>query len=86
MKNCNDTIGNRTRDFLTCSAVPQPTALVSIKALICTHKPQVTFLAGSVRPSTNHPPERIRPTGKKAELQRGDVCSLQTKTVESFHW
>ena len=27
MKNSNDTIGNRTRDLLTCSAVPQPTAL-----------------------------------------------------------
>ena len=26
MKNCSDTIGNRTRDLLTCSAVPQPTA------------------------------------------------------------
>ena len=25
MKNSNDTIGNRTRDLLTCSAVPQPT-------------------------------------------------------------
>jgi len=27
MKNSNDTIGNRTRDLLTCSAVSQPTAL-----------------------------------------------------------
>ena len=27
MKNSNDTIGNQTRDLLTCSAVPQPTAL-----------------------------------------------------------
>jgi hypothetical protein len=27
MKNSNETIGNRTRDLLTCSAVPQPTAL-----------------------------------------------------------
>ena len=27
MKNSNDTIGNRTRDLPTCSAVPQPTAL-----------------------------------------------------------
>ena len=27
MKNYSDTIGNRTRDLLTCSAVPQPTAL-----------------------------------------------------------
>ena len=26
MKNVNDTIGNRTRDLPTCSAVPQPTA------------------------------------------------------------
>ena len=26
MKNCNDTIGNRTRDLLACMAVPQPTA------------------------------------------------------------
>ena len=27
VKNSNDTIGNRTRDLPTCSAVPQPTAL-----------------------------------------------------------
>ena len=26
MKNSNDTIGDRTRDLLTCTAVPQPTA------------------------------------------------------------
>jgi len=26
MKNCNDTIGNRTRDLPNCSAVPQTTA------------------------------------------------------------
>ena len=26
-KNSSDTIGNRTRDLSTCSAVPQPTAL-----------------------------------------------------------
>ena len=25
-KNCNDTIGNRTRDLPDCSAIPQPTA------------------------------------------------------------
>jgi len=28
MKNYNDTIGNRTRDFPACSAVSQPTALL----------------------------------------------------------
>jgi len=27
MKNSNDTIGNRTRDLLVCSAVPQTSAL-----------------------------------------------------------
>jgi hypothetical protein len=27
MKNSDDTIGNRTRDLLTCSAVPRPTVL-----------------------------------------------------------
>jgi hypothetical protein len=27
MKNFIDTVGNQTRDLLTCSAVPQPTAL-----------------------------------------------------------
>jgi len=27
MKNSNETIGNRTRDLPTCSALPQPTAL-----------------------------------------------------------
>jgi hypothetical protein len=26
MKNCNDPIGNRTRDLSACNAVPQPTA------------------------------------------------------------
>ena len=26
MKNCNDTIGNRTRDLPACSTVPQPAA------------------------------------------------------------
>jgi hypothetical protein len=28
MKNFSDTTGNRARDLLTCSAVPQPTALL----------------------------------------------------------
>jgi len=28
MKNSNDTMGNRTRDLPTCSAVPRPTALL----------------------------------------------------------
>ena len=34
MKDSNDTIGNRTRDLLTCSAVPQPTAPPQSQALL----------------------------------------------------
>ena len=33
--NCNDTIGNRTRDLSVCSAVPQPTAPNAFKVQIC---------------------------------------------------
>jgi amino acid transporter len=34
MKNSNDTIGNRTRDLLTCGTVPQPTAPPRIPIII----------------------------------------------------
>jgi len=34
MKNSNDTIGNGTHDLLTCSAVPQPTALPRVPITI----------------------------------------------------
>ena len=36
MKNCNDTIANRTRDLPTCRAVPQPTAPPRAAHLRCT--------------------------------------------------
>jgi hypothetical protein len=35
MKNSNDTIGNQTLDLPTCSAVPQPTALLCTPVLKC---------------------------------------------------
>jgi hypothetical protein len=37
MKNYNDTIGNGTRDLLTCSAVPQPTALPYVPGINWCH-------------------------------------------------
>ena len=37
MKNFSHTIGNRTRDLLACSAVPQPTGH-RVPQLFCTHK------------------------------------------------
>jgi len=45
MKNSNDTIGNRTRDLPTCSAVPQPTAppRASSEAIDC-----IKFVSGLV--------------------------------------
>jgi len=38
MKNSNDTIGNRTRDLPTCSAVPQPTVNKGITKEEGTHE------------------------------------------------
>ena len=37
MKNSSDTMGNRTRDLPTCSAVPQQTALLRAPNLYCTN-------------------------------------------------
>jgi chorismate synthase len=34
MKKSNDTIGNRTRDLPTCSALPQPTALLRAPVVV----------------------------------------------------
>ena len=47
MKNSNDTIGNRTRDLLTCNAVPQPTALR--RSLIKRKGVQISNVLGSIR-------------------------------------
>jgi hypothetical protein len=49
MKNSNDTIGNRTRDFPGCSAVPQPTALPAA----CPDLPYVASELGKGK--GNHP-------------------------------
>jgi acetoin utilization deacetylase AcuC-like enzyme len=35
MKNCNDTIGNRTRDLLACSAVPQSNVHLHAPIQLC---------------------------------------------------
>ena len=39
LKNSNDTIGNRTRNLPTCSAMPQPTALLCYRQSSYTHFP-----------------------------------------------
>jgi hypothetical protein len=44
MKNSNDTIGNRTRDLPTCSAMPQPTALPRGPKLIVVQKVHQMYL------------------------------------------
>ena len=49
MKNSNDTIGNRTRDLQTCSAVPQPTALLRAPTyhnIICHKSEQNIIMCG----------------------------------------
>ena len=53
MENCNDTIGNRTRDLLACNAVPQQTVIIIIMScktwLVRVAIPQivVTFTTGT---------------------------------------
>ena len=48
MKNPNDTIGNRTRDLPTCSAVPQPTALprAALWKILARNREEVTGIRG----------------------------------------
>jgi len=58
MKNSNDTIGNRTRELLACSAIPQPTAptrapVIHLK-IICTLKRGVTP-ASEISEQINYP-------------------------------
>ena len=53
-----DTIGNRTRDFLACSAVPQPTA-----------PPRTT----KVSPVFNHNPKGSRLRGRPIKTDGGIV-------------
>jgi hypothetical protein len=48
MKNSNDTIGNRTRDLPTCSAVPQPTAPPRAPIYQYTHLISLRFEANEV--------------------------------------
>jgi hypothetical protein len=45
MKNSNDTIGNQTRDLMTCSTVPQQTAPPRVP-----NKPLVVYVMGQVNP------------------------------------
>ena len=49
MKNSNYTIGNRTRDLLACSAVPQPTVLPRAPINFVTER-KLYLAAGSVPP------------------------------------
>ena len=67
-----------------------------LKALILTHRPQVTSHVGPGRPSINPPPERlfrrnfieeIPATRKNLKPQRHCAfCSLQKTTKESIYW
>jgi hypothetical protein len=54
MKNCNDTIGNRTRDLPACSTVPQPTAPLRTKRLLnaCLAKTNLSVIFDNETPKT----------------------------------
>ena len=54
MKNSNDTIGNRTRDLSTCSAVPQPSALPRAPLYFIIQKITCVKLAINTKASFNY--------------------------------
>jgi len=69
MKNCNDTVVNRTRDLPACSAVPQPTAPPSAS---------YPYMLNQYRPlQTGIINVRIMEMGSLMEMQNNRKCSLE---------
>ena len=69
MKNSNDTIGNRTRDLPTCSAVPQPTAPLRVKYQLILKNWCTNYCGCLVRSYyTRH----------QINLKKGAVASIET--------
>jgi len=54
MKKSNNAIGNRTRDLLACSAVPQPTAPPRAPLSNCTYWQIYTIITVSLLLYTKH--------------------------------
>ena len=82
MKNSNDTIGNRTRDFSLCSVVPQPTEPL-LASLTTTRWPKTYFYTAYTWDGT-------KMTWTSAE-GKNSGCSLRTssrqkKEAFSFVW
>ena len=69
MKNCNDTIMNRTRDLPVCSAVPRPTAAprTSFPYMFDQYRPLHTDIINI----------RIMKTGSLMEMQNNRKWSLE---------
>jgi hypothetical protein len=65
IKNCNDITGNRTRELLACSAVPQPTA-------------SFPYMFDHSRPlQTDIIDVRVMKTGSLMEVQNSRKWSLE---------
>ena len=75
MKNSKDTIGNRTRDLPTCSAVPQPTALLRASPLCCI--PWLNLMA-ALKP--------FKPTANRDFCVPTDDTSLPACDAVSVEW
>jgi hypothetical protein len=69
MKNSNDTIGNRTLDLPTCSAVPQPTA----SPAAC---PTILNIVSNKHLTTLLPPNVIRVIKQKGVRGAGHVALM----------
>jgi len=84
MKNSNDTIGNRTRDLPTCSAVPQPTALPRAPCTWCAHTFLCYLSTKFHKPRKNWPlVDTVKPQGKTVLDGHHIVFAHPTRT---FPW
>jgi len=84
MQNSNDTIGNRTRDLPTCSAVPQPTAPPRAH-LISSSEGNLCWFEAATSPSVSlslllltHITERSKDLRRHCPAVSGGKCRVST--------
>jgi len=84
MKNSNDTIGNRTRDLPTCSAVPQPTALPCAPTM---HSNQANLQwrcnDNDNDDNNNNKSEALSMPGSELSEQNEHVISISNRVAQS---
>ena len=82
MKNSNDTMGNRTRDLLTCSALPQPTAPPRTRLISYNKSPIQNFTEYLSKNPQGNQHVKGKKTGKYTHTQA--YTARPTKRLQRF--